>query len=207
MHRYRPISFFVGRTIAETPQHILFTWIMGTIAYWMYGLQNDADNYLTFMLIVVSMVMSASGLLIAFSAMAKNLEQSNLIATFFLLLFMLFDGNWISLDKVPVYWKWISTISCLGYASQAAITLELTGLVFTCSQSEIDNGLCQDPDGITGGEILYNRGMENVDIWYNIMMLWILAVAYRMVAFLCFVLFFRNQQPSKIIKNMFSCKQ
>merc|ERR1711933_75903 len=39
---YRPISFFVGRTMAEMPQHLIFVWIMGTIAYWMFGLQNDA---------------------------------------------------------------------------------------------------------------------------------------------------------------------
>jgi len=203
---YRPISFFIGRTLAETPQHIVFTWIMGTIAYWMYGLQNDAEHYLRFMLIVVSMVMSASGLLIAFSAMAKNLEQSNLIATFFLLLFMLFDGNWISLEKVPVYWKWIAPLSCLGYASQAAIASEYRGLVFTCSDSEIEQGLCQDPSGITGEDILYNRGMQDVDIQFSIIMLWVLAIAYRIVAFFSFWLFFRNKSPKQIINATFSCK-
>merc|ERR1712154_338392 len=155
---YRPISFFIGRTIAETPQHLIFTWIMGTIAYWMYGLQGDAEHFLTFMWIVVAMVMSASGLLIAFSAMAKNLEQSNLIATFFLLLFMLFDGNWVSLDKVPVYWRWIEHVSCLGYASQAAVVNEYRGITFTCSQSEIDAELCWDLNGVSGETVIASRG-------------------------------------------------
>merc|ERR1712087_16235 len=200
------MGFFIGRTVAGTPQHIIFTWIMGTIAYWMYGLQGDAEHYLTFMSITVAMVMSASGLLIAFSAMAKNLEQSNLIATFFLLLFMLFDGNWISLDKVPVYYRWVSHISCLGYASQAAIANEYRGLVFTCSEQEIDDGLCQDPDGVTGEDILYNRGLDDVDGQFNIVMLWVLAVAYRLVAFLCFWLFFRPQSPKQIVKRTFACK-
>ena len=201
---YRPISFFLGRTLAETPQHVILCWIMGTIAYWMYGLQNDAEHYLTFMLICVSMVISGSGLLILFSAMAKNLEQSNLIATFFLLLFMLFDGNWISLDKVPIYWQWISYISCLGYASQAAITNEYRGLTFPCTQKEIDSGFCTED--LTGEDVLYIRGMENVDVQFNIMMLWILAIAYRIFAFLFFWLFFRNQPPKQIIKNTFGCK-
>jgi len=203
---YRPISFFIGRTVAETPQHLIFVWIMGTIAYWMYGLQNDVQHYLRFMLIAESCIMSASGLLISFSAMAQNLEQSNLIATVFLLLFMLFDGNWISLDKVPVYWRWISAISCLGYASQAAIVNEYRGLVFVCNDEEIANGLCQDVNGVTGEEILYIRGMEDVDVQHNIIMLWVLAGAYRLVAFLCFWLFFRNQSAKQIIKNTFSCR-
>ena len=97
---YRPISFFVGRGMAEMPQHLFFVWIMGTIAYWMYGLQNDGEKYLIFMVICEAMVVSAAGLLMVFSAFAANMEQANLLATFFLLLFMLFDGNWVSLDKV-----------------------------------------------------------------------------------------------------------
>ena len=190
--------------MAETPQHIIFTWIFGTIAYWMYGLQNDAEHYLRFMLICVSMVVSGSGLLLLFSAFAKNLEQSNLLATFFLLLFMLFDGNWISLDKVPVYWRWISHLSILGYASQAAIASEYRGLVFPCSDKEIAQGFCIGD--ITGEDILYNRGMENVNINHNIMMLWVLSFLYRFLAFIGFWLLFRNQPPKQIIKNTFGSK-
>merc|ERR1711972_49769 len=83
------------------------------------------------------------------------------------------------------------------YASQAAIANEYRGLVFTCSDQEIADGLCVDPEGITGESILYNRGMEDVDIEFNIVMLWVLALAYRLVAFLCFWLFFRNQSPKQ----------
>eukprot|EP01084_Bolivina_argentea_P270778 460511_1 len=201
---YRPISFFIGRTLAETPQHLIFTWIMGTIAYWMYGLQNDIGHYLTFMIICVSMILCGGGLLFAFSAMSKNLEQSNLIATFFILLFMLFDGNWISLDKVPVYWRWIRYLSCLGYASNAAIVNEYRGLVFICTPQERANGDCTGD--MTGEEVLYNRGLNDVDVAFNIYMIWVLTAAYRIVAFFCFWLFFRNQTPKQIIKNTFSCK-
>eukprot|EP01084_Bolivina_argentea_P270776 460506_1 len=201
---YRPISFFLGRTVAELPQHVSFAWIMGTIAYWMYGLQNDIGHYLTFMIICVSMILCGGGLLFAFSAMSKNLEQSNLIATFFILLFMLFDGNWISLDKVPVYWRWIRYLSCLGYASNAAIVNEYRGLVFICTPQERANGDCTGD--MTGEEVLYNRGLNDVDVAFNIYMIWVLTAAYRIVAFFCFWLFFRNQTPKQIIKNTFSCK-
>eukprot|EP01084_Bolivina_argentea_P128591 227278_1 len=201
---YRPVSFFVGRTLAETPQHIVFTWIMGTISYWMYGLQGDAEHYLTFMSIIVAAIMASSGLLIAFSAMAKNLEQSNLIATFFLMLFMLFDGNWISLDKVPAYWRWIRYFSCLGYASNAAIVNEYRGLVFICTDDEMAAGDCSG--NLSGDDVLYNRGMEDVDVQFNIVMLWVLAAGYRVIAFICFWLFFRNQKPKQIVKNTFGCK-
>ena len=67
-------------------------------------------------------------------------------------------------------------------------------------------GLCEDEDGLEGKVILFNRGMEDVDIEFNIIMLWVLAVVYRIVAFFSFWLFFRNQSPKQIIKNTFSCK-
>eukprot|EP00485_Elphidium_margaritaceum_P002163 CAMPEP_0202704864 /NCGR_PEP_ID=MMETSP1385-20130828/17477_1 /ASSEMBLY_ACC=CAM_ASM_000861 /TAXON_ID=933848 /ORGANISM="Elphidium margaritaceum" /LENGTH=624 /DNA_ID=CAMNT_0049362977 /DNA_START=63 /DNA_END=1934 /DNA_ORIENTATION=+ len=183
---YRPISFFVGRTLAETPQHIIFSILTATIAYWMYGLQNSLEHFLRFVLICIAMVLSGSGLLILFSTMARNLEQSNLLATFFLLLFMLFDGNWISIDKVPALWKWVRYISCLGYASQAAIVSEYEGLVFECNEQEINDGLCQNVNGITGEEIIYIRGLQDVDVMFNVMMLFVLAAAYRLLAFLFF---------------------
>eukprot|EP01083_Nonionella_stella_P089412 249471_1 len=192
--------------MAETPQHVVFTIIMGTLAYWMYGMQNDLEHYLTFILICVSMVVSASGLLLAFSAAAKDIEQSNLLATMFMLLFMLFDGNWISLDKVPVYWRWVNSVSCMGYASQAAVANEYRGLVFMCTDDEIANGTCQDLNGLTGEKILYNRGMDDVDVMFNIIMLWVLAILYRIIAFICFWLFFRNHPPKQIIRNMCSSK-
>ena len=201
---YRPISFFVGRTMAEVPQHLVFILIMGSIVYTICGLQNDAEKYFIFMLIAESMVVASAGLLMIFSAYAKNREQANLFMNCVVLLFMLFDGNWVSLDKVPVYCRWIEYISCLSYASQAAIANEYRGITFTCSQHEIDLGLCPNESGsIPGEDVLYNRGLDDVDVYYNIMMLWVLALGYRMVAFVAVWLLYRSVSPRQIIKNTF----
>lgn len=37
---YRPISFFIGRTLAETPQHVIFTFIMGMFYCFFFFTQN-----------------------------------------------------------------------------------------------------------------------------------------------------------------------
>ncbi|ETO26865.1 abc transporter G family protein [Reticulomyxa filosa] len=99
---YRPLAFYLGRTLSEMPQHTIFGIIMATIAYWMYGLQDDISKYLIFVLLMILELSAGAGLLYLFSALAANLEQSNMLATVCILLFMLFDGNWISIDKVPV---------------------------------------------------------------------------------------------------------
>ena len=52
---YRPSMFYLGRTLAEVPQHLILIAIMGTISYWMYGLQNDAEKFFTFLLLLVTL--------------------------------------------------------------------------------------------------------------------------------------------------------
>eukprot|EP01083_Nonionella_stella_P089411 249470_1 len=100
----------------------------------------------------------------------------------------------------------VNSVSCMGYASQAAVANEYRGLVFMCTDDEIANGTCQDLNGLTGEKILYNRGMDDVDVMFNIIMLWVLAILYRIIAFICFWLFFRNHPPKQIIRNMCSSK-
>ena len=173
----------------------------GTIAYWMYGLQNDASHYLIFCVILVGTVFAGAGIMMMFSAAAKNLEEGNLLSTMFLLLFMLFDGNWISLDKVPIYWRWVNGVSFLGYASQAATANEYRGLIFTCSQEIINAGNCQDVNGLNGEQILFDRGIEDVDITFNIIMVFVLGLVYRIVAFFFFWILYRNHPPKQIVKQ------
>jgi len=199
---YRPISFYLGRTLSEMPQHSLLAAIFGAIAYWMYGLQNDANKFLKWELVLIIETNCGAGLLILFSALSKNIEQSNLLATLFLLLFMLFDANWIALDKIPVYWRWLTEVSFLGYASQALMVTEYQGLTFECTQQEIDTSECLFQ---TGEQVLYSRGLDGVDFWQNVWILILLTVVYRILAYIAFWLLFRNHSPSVIIKNTFPC--
>ena len=202
---YRPISFFVGRNVAEFPLQFIFVWIMGTIAYWMYGLQNDAEKYLVFMLIMESTVVSASGFLFIFGAFGKNRDVASVTATLCILTAALFDGNWVSLDKVPSYCKWFEQIDFLAYGTRAAIANEYRGITFTAGSSDSAFGVCWDENGeIPGEDILYLRGMGDIDIAHNIMMLWMLAFWYRVVAFLGVWLLYRPISTRQIIKNTFA---
>ena len=129
------------------------------------------------------------------------IEQANL-ATFIILLLMLFDGNWISLDEVPVYYRWLRYLSYIGYGAQGAIVNEYRGLKFKCTPKEIDLNECYYETGV---DILYLRGIEDVSITNCIIMSIVMQIAYRFVAFLGFWLFYRNQSPMTIIKTTFGC--
>ena len=55
----------------------------------------------------------------------------------------------------------------------------------------------------SGEDVLYQRGLENVDIAYNLQMLFVWGTIYRFLAFLGMWLCYRNRKPWHIIKDTF----
>ena len=196
---YGPLTFYLGRTLAETPQHCILLIFQGVITYLMYGFQMEFEKLCIYTLLVMLTGLAGAGLMLVCSAVTKTFEQANL-ATFVILLLMLFDGNWISLDQIPIYYKWIRYLSYIGYGAQGASVNEYRGLKFKCTKPEEDAGECLFD---TGYDVLYLRGMEDVKISECIMWLIVMQMIYRFVAFIAFWLLFRSQSPLTIIKQTF----
>ena len=91
---YSPLIFYMGRTMAEMPQHIILLFFQGVITYLMYGFQNDFEKLMLYSILVTLTGLAGAGFLIICSAITKTFEQANL-ATFLLLLLMLFDGSFV----------------------------------------------------------------------------------------------------------------
>ena len=202
---YRPSAFYWGRTLSELPQHTVFSFLIATIAYWMYGLQSQVSKYVVFVIVVVLEASAGAGLLFLFSAMAYDLEQSNLLATVFVLIFMLFDGNWVSLDKIPVYWRWVRYLSFMGYAGRSAMANEYRGLTFECTDKEIKDDECIYDDGkLDGEDVLKERGVDDTDIAVSVVWIVVLNIAYRVLAFFA-VLFMHRSVPVRVVwKNLWN---
>ena len=90
-------------------------------------------------------------------------NEDNNIITYDIRLFMLFDGNWISLDKVPVYWRWVRYVSFMGVGSQAAIVNEYTGLEFKNCDSDSFNSTVSACYS-TGEGVLYISSLYDIDV-------------------------------------------
>ena len=138
-------------------------------------------------------------MLLVCGAFAANMEQSNLLATLMLLSFMLFDGNWISIDKIPVYWRWVRYFSLFNYGAQGAIVNEYRGLEFECTKTEINNQQCFYTKG---SHVLVLRGLDDVDITTCIWALIALTLTFRFLAFLGVLFFFRHKSPKQIFKEL-----
>jgi len=180
---YRTSAFYIGRTLSETPNHVVFAFIAACITYWMMGFQNDAGKFFVWCLIIINTTLTGASLLLFCGAISKALEQSNMIATLMLILFMLFDGNWVSIDSIPAVFRWINGISFMAYGVESAVKNEYDGLVFSCQPDELVGtpGVCPIPDGAT---FLQTHGFGSVDIAFNMGIMLVLQFFFRFGAYL-----------------------
>lgn len=56
-------------------------------------------------------------------------------------------GFFVSLETLPSFISWLSSISILRYAFGGAMVNELKGLQLSCSAEEVASGRCSFPDG------------------------------------------------------------
>jgi len=175
---YRTSAYILAKLFSEHPTHALCTVIGSPIYYYMAGLQSDTGKFFTFTFIMIMGTLTGASLLSAVGALAKTMEQSNLLATILLILFMLLDGTWVSLARIPDSLEWISKVSFMGLTVQAAIYNEFDG---------IDNFDCnEDVDPVcfqTGMEVLTFYGFQNVRVWDNMSILLLQFLGWKIVTY------------------------
>merc|ERR1719499_2347611 len=98
---YRTSAYILAKAFSEHTTHALCAFIGAPIYYYMAGFTNDAEKFFTFAAILVMATLTGASMLAGLGALAKTMEQSNLVATIFIILFMLLDGTWVSLDRIP----------------------------------------------------------------------------------------------------------
>jgi len=172
---YRTSAYILAKTFSEHPVHAICAAIGAPIYYYMAGLQNDTGKFFIFTLILIMATLTGASMLSAIGALSKTMEQSNLVATIFIILFMLLDGTWVSLTRFP---KWVSKLSFMGLSVQAAIYNEFSGIEnFVCDPD--DDAVCFH----TGEEVLDFYGYDEVSIWTNLLILFVQFWVWKVITY------------------------
>lgn len=137
---YRTSAFLLARVSAELPYIFLFSGFAATISYWMFGFQNDAGVFFTWVVCVIASTDAATALLTALGAMSANFEMANLLSNLVLVILLLFDGFYINLNNLPGWCSWVHYLSFLHYGVKAAAGNIFAGLRFTCTEAEAQFG-------------------------------------------------------------------
>jgi ABC-type multidrug transport system ATPase subunit/ABC-type multidrug transport system permease subunit len=184
------LAYYVGRSVAETPAHIILSALGACIGYWMAGFQDDAGKFGMFVLNTVLLMLAGTSLLIFVSTMAPDVASANGLGTVMLMLAMIFCSFFVSLENTPVVFRWIGHISFLKFGLETAVVNELSGMQIQCSQQELALGCLS-----TGDAVLALRGISSDTslIWPNIGWLALQIVIFRIISFFPFHFLYTGQ--------------
>ena len=174
----------------------------------VFGFQRDGRKYLIFVAIICTVTEAGAALLTSLGALSPDMETGNLLATLLIVILTLLDGAcshhvgpalrvltalrpagfYRNLADVPLWCRWVSSFSFLGYGVQAAAVNEFRGLTFTCTEEEARTGCIPDGDAF-----LRRQSLDGTSIGANIGYIILLAVGSRFVAYLALRFLYTGQ--------------
>ncbi|GLC56437.1 hypothetical protein PLESTB_001104700 [Pleodorina starrii] len=144
---YRAFTYLAAKLVEELLLALVIT--LAFSAYVFYGLQLRGD-WVVFCL--VYFVDLSVGIVLAYliAAMSPNMDVANAAFPGFVVTLLFFAGQLMTLEAMPVWWKWYSRIDFLRYAWGALMV----------NQFE-DN----DPEFAGGLTVLQYYGLQGADKW------------------------------------------
>lgn len=162
---YRSFSGFISKVLSTLPLVYAGSLLLSIPIYWMIGFQNDITKYLTFILIILIHSHTANSLGIAIGSFVPNATVGQIIGPLIIVVFLIFGGQFVNLEKLPASLKWIQYLSFITYSNKALSQNEMNGLTFTYPCPYNTSVTCDTP----GSEILKQYALDFPSLWLCIL--------------------------------------
>ena len=174
---YKASAVYMAKVVSVLPQAIFSTLVLGTIVYFATGLQFAWLNFVIFMLMLFSLVVSAQALGLIIGALVPNAQVALIIAPMISLMLVVFAGNIINTSQIPDAFSWVPYISAAGWAYKALVQNEFRGLVFDCPS------VPTAPCFRTGEMVLEFFGVTGPPIYQCFIYIWALTFAFHLIGY------------------------
>ncbi|EIE82698.1 hypothetical protein RO3G_07403 [Rhizopus delemar RA 99-880] len=169
---YSPSAYFLAKIMFDiVPLRVIPPLVMGSICYYMIGLNPSLVIFAKFLLVLVLFNLAAAGLCMCFAIGIKSLSMANLIANLTILFSMLFGGFLLNKDHIPPVLSWLQHLSFFNYGYEALIVNELKDITLR------DKSIADIQ--IPGPIILARFGFNGQAFWSDVT---------RLMIFVCFTL-------------------
>lgn len=177
---YGVAAFVVGNTISSVPYLLLICLIPGVIAYYLVGLQEGADRFAYFALLLFACMLLVESLMMMVASIVPDFLMG-IITGAGIQGIMMLNGGFFRLpnDLPKPFWKYpVNYISFHRYGFEGFYKNEYSGLTFP-------NEMAGGPPTITGDEIV--RNIWEIDTsyskWVDLAVLLGMLVLYRLMFF------------------------
>lgn len=125
---YKLSAFFLARTLVDTATSSLVAPCCAFVYYFLVGLRPSQFGIHWLAMLVNGLVAHSAGLLL--SASFRNLKKAATMLTITMLISMVAGGYYVS--HVPVFLRWLQSISFLKYSYAILMKLEYKGARYEC---------------------------------------------------------------------------
>lgn len=170
---YAVTPFYFTALAVSMPPEILPQFLSNVLLFFMANMSGSFWIFST-ALILENVVFVSVGMLL--SALLPSVTMAPQVAPALVIIFLIFNGNFINVDSVPVYFVWLREISPIKYAFQALAVNEFEHATFECESSDV---VCIE----TGEQVLSQLKFTEEDlIMKSLLALAILTVAFNIIA-------------------------
>ncbi|KAG5489444.1 hypothetical protein GH5_00315 [Leishmania sp. Ghana 2012 LV757] len=158
---YSTSAYYVGKVIQDVPIGAMVNFAFNLIVYLLVGLQRTLAKFLIFNGIGALVMLNSYALCLLMSNLSRNYSTANIITSLLLVLYLLPTGGMlVSLNSIPLVWRWIKYVSFVRFAFSALVANEFDGLTLVCDPVPSDIAPC-----ITSGSVYAaSQGMYAKDI-------------------------------------------
>jgi len=151
---YSAFPFYVSSVLVTIPLEATPTLVNICIVYFMANLGGDFFLFLSIIMLENFCGISMGMIL---SACFKNVTMAPQVAPAVVILFLIFNGNFVNEASVPDYFLWLKEVSFIRYAFRATAVNELKAAEFKCHPS---HEICIE----RGEQVLEQLGFDAPDV-------------------------------------------
>ena len=190
---YRTDVYFLTKQIAELPIFLLLPFLLISISYFLIGLDPNFERFLVTVGILELLTQSVISFGYFISCLTSSLPIALSIASPIILPLFLFGGMFLKNGTVPFWLDWVKYISWFHYSYEALLINQWSSVDdISCFVEDKDSlqqsGLCLS----SGQEVLDQLNFKEGNFYFDILMLLVLAIGMRMMAF--FALLFQTRR-------------
>ena len=191
-HVYRTSAYFLSKALLEVPVQVGLSFLLGSVGYFMVGLQPDASHFFRFSLGLALLALASNSLGQILGALAPSALMAVMLSPISVIPFMLTSGFFLNLDDFPPYLIPLRALSPHLYVFTSLFSLEFTDLPFHCRPDEtipiyvgpLRTDFCYLTSGQKVLDMFHICEDSRGRYWSNMGYVALLFVGFRWVAFM-----------------------
>ncbi|XP_076031854.1 protein white-like [Oratosquilla oratoria] len=180
---YRTDIYYVAKNLVELPFFVFYSVIYTIVVYFMIGLFPGFWHFGMFCLVSILVTMCSVSFGYLISCLANDVNLALTLYGPLVLPLMIFGGFFMNNKTTPIYLRWIQYMSWFSYGNEALMIIQWRDLTSSSCPPNSTSICFRD-----GEAVLQYLSYDASHLTLNLVNLFILALAYRAVAYLFLLL-------------------